>query len=150
MNYRIPIIKLSVVRDGSLATQERIERKISHSGHAARICREMLQGEDREHFIALHLDSKNKVVSVETIAIGSLATCTIHPREVFKAAIMRNSGRLIVCHNHPSGDPTPSEEDHALTNRLKQAGELLGVPILDHIIVGDEDQYYSFADKGTL
>jgi len=104
---------------------------------------------DREHFIALHLNGKNNVIAKETISIGTLQQSLVHPREVFKGAILNGSASIIVAHNHPSGDPSPSNEDIGMTARLKSAGELLGVKVLDHIIVGD-GQYYTFTGEGVF
>ena len=102
---------------------------------------------EREEFLALPLDSKNQPLGFYVVSVGSLGASLVHPRETFKIAIIANAASLIVLHNHPSGDPTPSLEDVRITDRLKAAGELLGVPLLDHIIIG-EDDFYSFADAG--
>ncbi|WP_336788377.1 RadC family protein [Paenibacillus sp. MMO-177] len=91
---------------------------------------------DKEHFVVLFLNSKNSVIGRETISIGTLNASLVHPREVFKAAIRRGAASIIVSHNHPSGNPTPSPEDIHLTQRLAEAGEVVGIELLDHIIVG--------------
>ena len=104
---------------------------------------------DREAFLVLHLDQKNRVDSLQVVSVGSVAASLVHPREVFKAAILTNASTIIVIHNHPSGDPAPSREDREITNRLKACGDLLGIPLLDHIIVAT-DGYHSFADTGLL
>jgi DNA repair protein RadC len=104
---------------------------------------------DREHFLMLALDGKNRVVGFEIVSVGTLTASLVHPREVFKAAILTNAAAIVVAHNHPSGDPTPSAEDRAITERLKQAGELLGIAVLDHVVLGDSG-YHSFADAGEL
>src|SRR4029434_9928578 len=106
-------------------------------------------GVNREHFVILLLDQKNQVIGLNTVSIGSLTASVVHPREVFKPAILSNASSILLCHNHPSGDPLPSQEDRALTVRLFQAGKLLGIDVLDHIIVG-EGKYFSFADEGLL
>lgn len=95
------------------------------------------------------LDGKNRLAGFNVVSIGSLTASLVHPREVFKAAILANAAAMIVVHNHPSGDPTPSAEDIAITQRLRQAGELLGISLLDHVVIGD-DRYVSFADEGIL
>lgn len=107
-----------------------------------------LQDESKEHMFALHLDSKNHAVCVELISVGSLSASVVHPREVFKSVLLSSAAALILVHNHPSGDPTPSREDNDITKRLKDASELLGIRLLDHIIVGRT--YYSFADQCVL
>ena len=104
---------------------------------------------DREHFVVLHLNGKNNVIAKETVSIGTLQQSLVHPREVFKAAIHNGSAAIIVAHNHPSGDPAPSAEDRGMTARLMSAGELLGIKVLDHIIVG-ENRYYSFCESSEI
>jgi len=94
-----------------------------------------LRREQREHFLVLLLNARHEVIGRETISVGSLNASIVHPREVFKPAITQSAASMILVHNHPSGDPEPSEEDLAITKRLVQAGELLGINILDHIIV---------------
>ena len=101
----------------------------------------------QEHFVVLFLDSKNQVLGWKTIFVGSLNKALVHPREVFKEAVKRSSAALICCHNHPSGDPTPSAQDIQLTHRLEEAGEVLGIPLLDHVILG-EDRFLSLKEEG--
>ncbi|GIV07265.1 MAG: UPF0758 protein YsxA [Fimbriimonadales bacterium] len=108
-----------------------------------------LLGERREHFIAVMLDTKNRVLRTETISIGTLDSSLVHPREVYRMVIREGAASWIAVHNHPSGDPTPSPEDIAMTRRLKDAGELLGVELLDHLILGDGN-YTSLREKGYL
>jgi DNA repair protein RadC len=108
-----------------------------------------MKDETKESFICLHLDSKNTLVCAEVVSVGSLNASIVHPREVFKTALLSNAAALVFIHNHPSGDPTPSSEDMELTTRLCDAGKLLGIRILDHIIIG-EDRYKSFADAGLI
>ena len=102
---------------------------------------------DREHFVVLVLDGKNRVLGFNVVSVGSLTAALVHPREVFKAAILSNAAALILAHNHPSGDPTPSAEDRALTVRLRQCGELVGIRVLDHVVIGDEGQFVSLAEQ---
>ncbi len=103
----------------------------------------------QEHFVVLFLDTKNFIIGKKTIFIGSLNKAIVHPREVFKEAIKRSSAAVICAHNHPSGDPTPSQQDIQLTHRLYEAGELIGIKVLDHLIIGD-DQFTSLKEKGYL
>jgi len=121
---------------------------ISQSNDVARLCADMLRL-DREEFRVLLLNAKHKVIAQHTVSIGSLTVSIVHPREVFKAALLANAAAIIGVHNHPSGNPAPSEEDHALTRRLAEAGTLLGITLLDHVIIG-EHTHYSFADQGQL
>ena len=102
-----------------------------------------------EVFRVVHLNGKNRMLCVEEVARGTLTACLVHPREVFGTAVHLRAAGIIAVHNHPSGDPTPSMEDNKITTRLKEAGKILGIKLLDHIIVGQED-YYSFADDGLL
>ncbi|KUO66516.1 MAG: hypothetical protein APF84_17180 [Gracilibacter sp. BRH_c7a] len=104
---------------------------------------------DREHFNALHLNTKNHVTAAETISIGTLNSSTVHPRELFKNAIKKSSAALIIAHNHPSSDCTPSSEDIDITKRLVEAGNIIGIEILDHVIVGFNG-FLSFKEKGLL
>lgn len=96
-----------------------------------------LSGFKREHFKITMLDTKNNIIGIEEVSIGNLNSSIVHPREVFKQAIKRSSSSIILVHNHPSGDPTPSREDINITKRLVECGDLLGIRVLDHIIIGD-------------
>lgn len=102
-----------------------------------------------EHFFALLLDGKNRIITRAQISQGSLNQSIVHPREVFNAAVRQSAAAMILLHNHPTGDPTPSPEDLEVTRRLCEAGQLMGIRVLDHIIIG-EDEFYSFADHGQL
>lgn len=94
-----------------------------------------LKNELREHFVAVYLNARNNVLSQETISVGSLNASIVHPREVFRPALLHGAAALILAHNHPSGDSEPSEEDRAITRRLHEAGKLLGIELLDHVVV---------------
>jgi DNA repair protein RadC len=122
---------------------------IRDSQSAYRLLQPLFDGLDREHFIVVGLDAKHAVIGINTVSMGSVTLSIVHPREVFKPVILMNASAVLLAHNHPSGDPTPSQEDHALTGRLKDAGELLGIAVLDHLVLGD-GRYHSFADHGTL
>ncbi|MFZ7102312.1 MAG: RadC family protein [Peptococcaceae bacterium] len=104
---------------------------------------------DREHFRALLLNTKNQVISCEMISIGNLNSSLVHPRELFKIAVKRSAAALILVHNHPSGDPTPSRDDIEITLRLVEAGKIMGIGILDHIIVGNKI-FVSMKEKGVI
>jgi DNA repair protein RadC len=103
----------------------------------------------KEHFVCLFLNTKNHVVGRETLSIGSLNASIVHPREVFLAAIQRSSASIICAHNHPSGDPSPSREDIEMTQRLAEAGQLVGIEVLDHLIIGD-GSFVSLKEKGLM
>jgi DNA repair protein RadC len=108
-----------------------------------------LRHESREHFKVLLLDTRNQVMRVSTVSVGSLTESIVHPREVFREAIRHSCAALIAVHNHPSGDPTPSQEDIQVTRRLDEAGRTLGIDLLDHVIVGD-GRYVSLKEKGLF
>ncbi len=103
----------------------------------------------KENFLAFYLNSRNRLIFSETVSIGTLSASLVHPREVFAPAIEHSSAALIVAHNHPSGDCSPSPEDRATTKRLKESGELLGIPLLDHLIVSPQG-FFSFRENGLL
>lgn len=124
------------------------EKSITSSNDIHEIFK-FLENETKEHFYCVHLDTKNKTLAVDLVSMGSLSTSIVHPREVFKAALLSSAARVVLVHNHPSGNTIPSAEDHATTKRLKNAGELLGIEVLDHIIIGN-DSFFSFLDTGNL
>ncbi len=120
---------------------------------AARLAAAVLADTTVEQVLALHFNTKHNLIGVHVVSVGTLDASLVHPREVFKAAYLSNASALILAHNHPSGDPTPSGEDRALSDRLRQAGELLGVTLLDFVIVTDPTEglrYYSFKESGVL
>jgi DNA repair protein RadC len=139
--YRVMLVKESGGHAGDV--------RISDSQKAHRFLAPLFDGLDREHFLVIGLDAKHAVIGINTVSIGSVTLSIVHPREVFKPLILMNASAVILAHNHPSGDPTPSQEDRALTRRLKDGGELLGITVLDHVVLG-EDRYYSFADHQEL
>jgi DNA repair protein RadC len=108
-----------------------------------------LSRETKEYFIAIHLDTKNKIVCVDTISVGSLTSSIVHPREVFKSVLLSSAASITIVHNHPSGTPEPSKDDLNITKRLREVGEFLGIPVIDHIIIGN-GSYISLIEKGYL
>ena len=102
----------------------------------------------KESFVVLCLDGRNKLLRKETVSIGTLNASLVHPREVFKPAIEMSAASVIIVHNHPSGDPEPSREDIKVSNQIVEAGEILGIPVVDHVIIGSGA--YSFKDKGQI
>lgn len=111
--------------------------------------RPRLRHEDREHFIAIPLDVRNRPLAELTIAVGGLSACGISPGDVFRPVLMQPAHGVIFAHNHPSGDPQPSEDDVRTTHRLSEVGRLLGIPVLDHVVLGAES-YFSFLDAGLV
>ncbi len=104
---------------------------------------------DKEEFAIFLLDIKNRIIAQEVVFIGSLNSCIVHPREIFKKAIKISAASIILCHNHPSGDSTPSGEDISITRRLVEAGEIIGIHVLDHIIIGD-GRFDSLRERGVI
>ena len=113
------------------------------------LVRGRLKGKKKEYFLALLLDARNQLIKVSEISVGSLDTSIVHPREVFKEAISASAASVIFVHNHPSGDPEASEDDITLTKRLAQAGEIVGIDVLDHIIISDKN-YLSLKRQGLF
>ncbi|PIP40295.1 MAG: DNA repair protein RadC [Desulfobacterales bacterium CG23_combo_of_CG06-09_8_20_14_all_51_8] len=108
-----------------------------------------LEDKDREYFVAIFLNAKNVPLGVHLVSIGDLTASTVHPRESFKAAILASACSVVFAHNHPSGNPDPSGADIKITQKLKEAGDLLGITVFDHIIVG-RDCYHSFRESGQI
>jgi DNA repair protein RadC len=104
---------------------------------------------DKEHFLLITLNNKNVCGGFKVISTGSLTASLVHPREVWGAAIRLTAAAVVFVHNHPSGDPTPSQEDIEITRRLKEVGDVMGVRVLDHVVLGDK-RFFSFSDKGML
>lgn len=128
-----------------------LEQKISFGSpkEVADLMMEEMRYLDREHFKILLLNTKNSVICVETISIGSLNASIVHPREVFKSAIKKSAASVILLHNHPSGNPEPSAQDIDVTHRLVEAGKILGIQVLDHIVFGD-GIYVSMKEESLL
>lgn len=143
--YRVPHYKTQLVRE---ATTHAEPENIT-SPRAVFNLFESLQHEDRENFCALFLSTKNKPIGLNTISIGSLNASIVHPREVFKPALLASASAIILVHNHPSGDPNPSQEDLQVTRRLVEAGNILGVEVKDHVVIGD-GCYCSFKEKDLI
>jgi DNA repair protein RadC len=137
-----------LVREGTVPTAW--DRQVRASGDVATLMWPLVAGLDREQFWVLLLNGKNRAIGLNLVSVGALTAALVHPREVMKPAILSNAAAIVLVHNHPSGDPAPSAEDLALTQRLWAAGELLGIRVLDHVVVGDEGAYCSLADQGAL
>ncbi len=143
----MPIYRVALVRESSVIGST-TSTPIQKSSEAAEILRPLFAELDREQFVVLMLDAKHRPLGTSVISIGSLTASIVHPREVFKPAILANSAAVIVAHNHPSGSPEPSAEDIEISRRLREAGELLGIRVLDSLIFGAESALYSFVDAG--
>lgn len=123
---------------GRRSTRPRGTRRVvGCAADVAALCGEEMAAYDREHFRLVALDSKNRLILMEDVSVGSLSASLVHPRELFKTAVRNSAAGIVVVHNHPSGDVTPSRADIELTRRLAKAGDVLGIDLLDHVIVGD-------------
>jgi DNA repair protein RadC len=162
--HRVPVEELLHVkgmgqaRAAQLLAAAELGRRLWPDGDAAPLVRgpetvfdltRDIRAANREHFVGFYLNSRNQVLRREIISIGSLNASIVHPREVYQPAIAVSAASLILAHNHPSGDPTPSEEDLAITRRLVEAGRILGIDILDHVVV-TRDAYASFKERKLL
>lgn len=143
---RVNIVQVKLVREKVLHYSN---RKIRSPEDAYNLMKEFLGDADREHFVALCLDTKNQPTCIQTVHIGSLNASIVHPREVLKSALLSNSASIIVGHNHPSNICDPSPEDIQVTERLKEAGTIIGIDLLDHIIIGT-DTFKSLKDSGII
>ena len=144
---RVDIVSLKVVKESSVLYET---RKITNPYDAFRLVKNFLENSDREKFVVACLDTKNQPVNIQVVSIGSLNSAIVHPREVFKIAVLSNASSIICFHNHPSGNINPSGEDENITRRLKECGEILGIGLVDHIIVGDRDRYFSFKENNKI
>jgi len=142
--YRGYRVSIRLVREGRRRYDP---RKICGPGDVYEFLKG-LQDLDREVFYALHLDGKHQIVSCEEVSRGTTTGSLVHPREVYKAAILSSAGSIIVAHNHPSGDPTPSDEDRSIVDRLYKSGDILGIPLLDSLIVGNGTYHSMKEDCG--
>jgi DNA repair protein RadC len=147
--YIVPSYKVMLVRDSGESVKMAGKKfAVKNPDDMAEIFRSYLDGVDREHFVVAMLDQKGNVLGLNTVSIGSVSASVVHPREVFKPAIVMGSSSIIVAHNHPSGDTAPSREDIDVTNKLVEGGKLLGIEVLDHVIIGDG--YCSLKARGFI
>ena len=141
----VPLVKVSMVREKELPyTVNELDRPEK----VAKFMQEFLAGADREHLLVLSVDNVGKPAAMEVVSIGTINETLAEPREIFKHAILANAAGIVIAHNHTSGRCEPSKNDINTTERIKKAGEILGIPLQDHVIVGDGD--YSFKEKGLL
>lgn len=140
-------LDLVTVRLKTEDTLRHVRPRILHAAEAAEVFQDFLGDLDREMLALLTLDTKGYAINLSVISIGTLNQGIAHPREVFKTAILSNASFVLLGHNHPSGDITPSQNDIELTARIAEAGTLMGIPLRDHIIVGPGEAFYSFREK---
>lgn len=141
---RVGIVSLKLVKEKSVLYET---RTIRSPYDAYKLIKNFLIDSDREKFVVACLDTKNQPVNISVVSIGSVNSAIVHPREVFKVAMLSNASKIICFHNHPSGNLKCSKEDENITNRLKECGEIIGIELVDHIIVGDNDKYFSFKEN---
>lgn len=132
---RVDIVSVKMVKEQSMLYKKRV---VSSPHDAYELIKQFLGDVDREYFVVVCLDTKNQPTAINICHIGSLAASIVHPREVLKPAILSNAAGFIVGHNHPSGNPDPSQEDIQVTKKLVEAGKVIGIELMDHIILGDE------------
>ena len=132
-------VSLKVVRDPG----PDIDASVRGPGDVVTVASELLEDADREHMLVFFLDTKQRVTGYHTVSIGTLNASLVSAREVFKAALLANAARIILVHNHPSGDPAPSSEDRGVTREIREAGDLMDVPLLDHIVIGANGRHIS-------
>jgi DNA repair protein RadC len=146
--YTIPGFRIALVREPGVKLAERPQLRDARA--AAPMLAEYIGEADREVFVVAFLTVRHRVLGLHTVSVGCLTSAVVHPREIFKPAILAGCAALLLAHNHPSGDPDPSAEDIALTRRLAAAGTLLGIEILDHLILGEGGRFVSLRDRGVL
>jgi DNA repair protein RadC len=147
----LSILSLRVVKEKEV-NYDWADKKINSPERVAEVAINVLglHEQAEESFYIFTVDVKNKINGIFEVSRGSLTSSIVHPREVFKRALLQNASGIILLHNHPSSDPTPSREDIEITNRLIEAGDLLGIRVLDHIIIGDQSNYISFKEKTLM
>ena len=146
MKKRVQIVSTKLIRESSILYEPRV---IDSPEKAVKLVKSIIEESDREMMVVVNLDTKHQPTELYIAATGSLNSCIIHPREIFKTAIISSSNSILIAHNHPSGNPKPSQEDNAVTERLKSAAEIIGINLIDHIIIGRES-YYSYKENNLL
>ena len=144
--HKLKVVSIRLVDDPPLFSK----KPLHTSADAVEVIGEELQKYDRELFCILNLRTNGQVINMNIVSTGTLNAALVHPREVFKSAILSNASGIILIHNHPSGDCQPRKADIAVTKRLIDAGEVLGISILDHIVIGGQKDYYSFMENDML
>ncbi|SLM30867.1 RadC2 [Desulfamplus magnetovallimortis] len=147
----ISTFRVTLVRDQHVKFDQ---QQLTNSKQAQVLIKKVIETEgqpDREQFCVILLNSKNNILGLNIVATGDISSARVHPREVLKPAILANSASMILCHNHPSGDLKPSQDDKVLTRRIIQAADILGITVHEHLIISMyDDSYYSFADEGFI
>lgn len=137
-------VKVRLVRENNQSY-----KLVNNANDVIPVLRETMGVYDREHIVALYLNCKNQLVAIEETSIGTTSSCLVSPKEIFKTALLSNAAGVVLTHNHPTGDPTPSDNDIKFTHELISAGKILGVDVVDHIVIG-EGKYVSLKEKGLI
>lgn len=143
---RIDVVQIKMIRERSTLYSP---RRITSAHQVAELAEQEIGDSDREKCLVICMNAKSEPLKMQIVSIGSLSGSIVHPREVFKIAILSNAYAILLVHNHPSGDTTPSSEDEKITKRLKGAGEIIGIPLIDHVIIGNQS-YTSMKELGYL
>ena len=146
--YSIPGFRIALVREPGVKLAGRPQARVP--AEAAAMLAQYIGEVDREVFVIAMLTIRHRVIGLHTVSVGCLTSSLVHPREVFKPAILAGSAAILAAHSHPSGDAEPSPEDISLTRRLAAAGQLLGIELLDHVILGEAGRFVSLRERGVL
>ena len=147
MKKKINIVSLKLLKEKSL---EYNFTSVKNPINVVKLAKELIGEVDREYVLVLNLNTNLEPNSIEVCGIGSLSEAVIHPREIFKSAILSSASKIIMVHTHPSGHVEPSIEDIQTTRRIRKAGEILGIPLVDHLILGNDTDYFSFTEHGDI
>ena len=145
----ISIFRITLVKDRRVAFEQ---CQLVNSHQSQPLIKKLIESQgqpDREQFCVILLNTKNEIIGLNNVSTGDLSSAKVHQREVLKPAKLSNSAAMILSHNHPSGDPSPSQQDMEITHRLNKSGQIIGIKMVDHIIIGD-NKYFSFSDEGLL
>lgn len=145
MRKYVPLVRISMVKEKEVPYAA---ETISGPEKVAKLAETILKDADREYLLVISVDSKGRPLAIEIVSIGTVNATLAEPREIFKHAILAGAVGIIIVHNHISGDCTPSEEDEEMTRRISESGKLLGIPVRDHVIIGDG--YFSFHEEKKL
>ena len=140
-------VRIQLIREKNINYLEL--KQINNSSDAYSLVKDRMQMMDREMMLVLLLNTNNRVHGIHEVSVGTINMCYSAPRDLYKAALISNSTQIIISHNHPSGCSSPSQADHITTENINKAGEILGIKLLDHLIIGD-NSYYSFADNHKI
>ena len=144
---RIDLISLKLLKEKSM---EYNFTSVKNPINVVKLAKKLIDEVDREYVLVLNLNTNLEPNSIEVCGIGSLSEAVIHPREIFKSAILSSASKIIMVHTHPSGHVEPSLEDIQTTRRIRKAGEILGIPLVDHLILGNDNDYFSFTEHGDI